>query len=90
MIHEAEEFEVSDVARFKEAFEGFRATIEQAGGSDVRLLRHTEAPNRVLGTIRWPDVEACHTFAREHEAEFGSALGPLIVSAGPSQLWEEL
>ena len=90
MIYETEEFEVSDLGGFTKAFESFRSAFEQGGGTEPRLLRHTQDPNRVLATVRWPSVDACHAFAREHEAEFQSTFGPTIVSASPGELWEEL
>ena len=90
MIYETEEFEVSDVDGFVRAFEGFRSAFEGAGATDHRVFRHTGEPNRVLATIQWPDLESCHAFAREHEAEFQSTFGPVIVAASPSEQWEAL
>jgi hypothetical protein len=90
MILETEEFEVNDVEGFQLAFESFRTAFEQAGAADPRVFRHAQDPKRVLATLRWPDVETCQKFAREHEAEFESGFGPLIVSMSPSERWEEL
>lgn len=90
MIYETQEFEVNDVQGFARAFEGFRSAFEQAGGTDPRVFRHTDEPNRVLATIRWPDVEACDAFAREHESEFQSTFGPVLVSMKAGERWEEL
>ena len=90
MIYETEEFEVNDVDGFARAFERFRGAFEGAGATEPQLFRHTREPNRVLAAVRWPDLESCQAFASEHESEFESTFGPVIVSAAPSEQWEPL
>jgi hypothetical protein len=90
MIYNTETFEVSDVARFKEAMDSLRAALTEAGGADVRLFQHVNEPNRVLASMWWPDAESCRAFAHNHEEEFRATVGPLISSHQPEDLWEQI
>jgi hypothetical protein len=89
IIYNTEVFDVSDVAKFKQAVESLRASLTEAGATDVRLFRHVEQPNRVLATMWWPDAESCRKFARDNEQEFESVLAPLMTSMQPEDLWED-
>jgi hypothetical protein len=90
MIYNTETFEVSDVARFRDAMDSLRALLIEAGGTDIRLFRNVDEPNRVLASMWWPNAESCRAFARDHEEEFGGTVGPLIASHQPEDLWEPI
>lgn len=90
MIYETEAFVVEDVDTFRQQFEALRASLEQAGATEVRLFRGAREPNRVLASCWWPDLESCQRFAAEHEEEFGSIMATAVQSAEPSQQWEQV
>ena len=90
MIYNTEIFEVADVSEFKRALDSLRSAMTKAGGTDIRLYRCIDDPNKVLAAIYWPDAESCRAFAREHQAEVESALRPSLMSHEPEELWEEI
>jgi heme-degrading monooxygenase HmoA len=89
MIFNTEVFEFSDPERAKEAWLGFRASLEAAGGSDIRVFRNVDKPNQVLATMWWDSADSCRRWAREHEQEAMEALGGITQSMEPEYLWEE-
>jgi heme-degrading monooxygenase HmoA len=90
MIYNTEIFEVSDVSEFKRALESLRGALTEAGGTEIRVYRCVDDPTKVLAAMYWPDAESCRAFARDHEAEVGSALRPSLTSHEPEELWEEI
>ena len=90
VIFNTEVFEFSDPERAKEAWLGFRESLEAAGGSDIRLFRNVDNPNQVLATMWWDKAESCRGWAREHGDEAMKVLGEVTKSMEPEFLWEEL
>ena len=89
MIYNTEVFEFSDPERAKEAWLGFRESLEASGGSDIRLFRNVDKPNQVLATMWWDSAESCRRWGREHEKEAMEALGGVTQAMEPEFLWEE-
>ena len=56
-------YEVDDVDRFLETFDGYEATRRQAGATSTRLVRSADAPGTVVALIEFPDRASAQAFA---------------------------
>jgi hypothetical protein len=90
MIYNTEIFEVSDVDEFTRALESLRSALTEAGGSELRVFRCVDNPNKVLAAMYWPDAESCRAFARDCQADVESTLRPTLMSRQPEDLWEAI
>jgi hypothetical protein len=90
MIYNTEIFEVSDINAFRRALESLREAMSEAGGTDLRVYRCVDNPNKALAAMYWPDAESCRAFTRDHDAEVRSILRPALMSHQPEDLWEEI
>jgi hypothetical protein len=90
MVYNTERFVVRDVPAFKDALEKFRPSLEEAGGTDIRVFTNLDQPGEVFTSMWWPNPEACRMYAKQHMSEFEKILGPHLVSYDPEYLWEEL
>ena len=89
MIYNTEVFEFSDPEKAKEAWLGFRESLEAAGGSDIRVFRNVENPNQVLATMWWDSPDSCRKWGADHTDEVMEAMGSVTESMEPEYLWEE-
>ncbi len=60
-------YEVEDLDRFLEAFDGFAAQRRAAGALTAGLARSLAEPGTVVATIGFPDREAAEAFAASAE-----------------------
>ena len=60
-------YEVQDLDRFLEAFDGFAAQRRAAGALSAGLARSLDDPRVVVATIGFPTLEAAEAFAASPE-----------------------
>ena len=90
MVYNTAKLTASDPKALAAALETFRQSLEEAGGTDIRIYRNLDRPNEIFTALWWPSAEACHRYAAEHEKDFEAVLGPHMTGMEPEDLWEEV
>lgn len=60
-------YEVTDLSRFVEAFDGFEAQRRRAGATAAGLVRSLDDPRMLVALIEFPSPEAAQAFAMSPE-----------------------
>ena len=90
MVYNTAKLTASDPQALASALETFRQSMEEAGGTDIRIFRNVARPQEIFTALWWPNAEACHQYAAAHEQEFETILGPHMTGMEPEDLWEEI
>lgn len=89
MIFNTQVYEVIDLAKAQEFIASLIDLFAQEGGSDIRMFRNIDQPDKVIFTMWWTSAEACQSFPEKHGAEF-APMESFVKSYEPEQLWEEV
>jgi hypothetical protein len=90
MVYNTAKLTASDPQALASALETFRQSMEEAGGTDIRIFRNVARPHEIFTALWWPNAEACQQYAAAHEQEFETILGPHMTGMEPEDLWEEI
>jgi hypothetical protein len=90
VIYNTAKLIASDPEALVAALETFRKSLEEAGGTDIRVYRNVDRPKEVLTGMLWPNIESCHKYAADHAQDFETVLGPHMTGGEPEDLWEEV